>query len=126
MTCLATINTTLVNTQVTASVVWTDPKGMVISLTETRRKVTPPSGNNFTSTLIFLPIDIGRDHNDTGAYTCHMTINSPDSLIIPSEPNSTNISIIVESKPIIVVEVFHLSTYRFTTHEGLFFNIGFF
>ena len=85
------------NTPVTASVVWTDPRGMTIPEGNIRRRVEPPSGNNLISSLLFLPIDIGH-FNDNGAYTCAMTLNSAESLITSSQPNSTTINVTVERK----------------------------
>ena len=95
--CTATVNTTIVNTPITASVVWTDPRGMIIPNNNSRRRVEPPSGNNLVSSLLFLPIDIGH-FNDNGTYTCAMTLNSPNSLITSSQPNSTTINVTVERK----------------------------
>ena len=85
------------NTPVTASVVWTDPRGNVIPTNEARRRVTPPTGNSFVSMLSFLPIDTGRN-NDGGTYTCQMIINSGNSLITSSQPTSTTRDVTVESK----------------------------
>ena len=95
--CTATVNTTIVNTPVTANVVWTDPRGMTIPEGSARRSVEPPSGRNLVSSLLFLPIDIGH-FNDNGAYTCAMTLNSADTLITSSQPNSTSIDVTVERK----------------------------
>ena len=94
--CTATVNTTIVNTPVTASVVWTDPRGMTIPEGNARRVVLAPD-NNLVSSLLFLPIDIGH-FNDNGAYTCTMTLSSADTLITSSQPNSTTISVTVERK----------------------------
>ena len=85
------------NTPVTASVVWTDPRGMTIPEENARRRIQPPSGRNLVSSLLFLPIDIGH-FNDNGAYTCAMNLNSANSLIITSQPNSTTINVTVERK----------------------------
>ena len=95
--CTATVNTTIVNTPVTASVVWTDPRGMTIPVGNARRWVETPSGGNLISSLLFLPIDIGNN-NDNGTYTCAMTLNSANSLIALSQPNSTTINVTVERK----------------------------
>ena len=87
------------NTPVTASVVWTDPRGMIISEGNARRRIEPPSGSNFISSLFFLPIDIGH-FNDNGTYTCAMTLSSADSLIhvTTSQPTSTTINVNIERK----------------------------
>ena len=85
------------NTPVTANVVWTDPRGMIIPDNNPRHRVEPPSGNNLISSLLFLPIDIGH-FNDNGAYTCAMTLSSANSLITSSQPNSTIIDVTVERK----------------------------
>ena len=92
----------VVDTTVTATVVWFDPQGNTIPV-ESRRMITnvTNNGNNeFESTLVFLPIDNG-DHNsnfnDTGTYTCQMTINSNDPLIISGINNTTD-TITVQSK----------------------------
>ena len=90
-----------------ATVVWFDPQGNTIPI-ESRRMITniTSNGNNeFESTLVFLPIDNG-DHNskfnDTGTYTCQMTISSSDPLIL-NGINSTTDTIIVQSKYFIFV-----------------------
>ena len=85
------------NTPVTASVVWTDPRGMIIPKGNARRRVEPPSGSNLISSLLFLPIDIGNN-NDNGTYTCAMTLSSANSLITSSQPTSTTINVTVESE----------------------------
>ena len=97
LTCTATVNTTIVNTPVTASVVWTDPRGMTIPEGKARRRVEPPCGNNLMSSLLFLPIDIGH-FNDNGAYTCAMILSSTDSLIASSQPTTATIDVTVERK----------------------------
>ena len=89
------------NTPVTASVVWTDPRGNVIPTNETRRQVIPPTGSNFVSMLLFQPIDTGRN-NDGGTYTCQMIINSSNSLIISSQPTNATFDVTVESNLLLV------------------------
>ena len=84
------------NTAVTASVVWTDPRGMIVPVGNPRRRVEPSSGN-FISSLLFLPIDIGH-FNDNGAYTCAMNLSSTDSLIVSSQPTTATIDVTVERK----------------------------
>ena len=84
------------NTPVTGSVVWTDPRGNVIPTNETRRQVIPPTGNSLVSMLLFQPIDTGRN-NDGGTYTCQMIINSGNSLITSSQPRNTTLDVTVES-----------------------------
>ena len=96
LTCRATVNTTIVNTPVTASVVWTDPRGNVIPINETRRQVIPPTDSNFLSMLLFQPIDTGRN-NDGGTYTCQMIINSGNSLITSSQPTNSTLDVTVKS-----------------------------
>ncbi|XP_011407562.1 PREDICTED: neogenin-like [Amphimedon queenslandica] len=98
LTCTATVNTTIVNTPVTASVVWTDPSGNVIPTNEARRQVIPPTGNSLVSMLLFLPIDTGLN-NDGGTYTCQMIINSGNSLITSSQPTNTTLTVTIESLP---------------------------
>ena len=94
--CTATVNTTIVNTLVTASVVWTDPRGMTIPVDNPRRVVVAPD-SNLVSSLLFLPIDTGH-FNDNGTYTCAMNLNSANSLITSSQPTSTTINVTVERK----------------------------
>ena len=103
LTCTATVNTTIVNTPVTASVVWTDPSGNVIPTNEARRQVVPPTGNSLVSMLLFLPIDTGLN-NDGGTYTCQMIINSGNSLIASSQPTDTTLDVTVESKFYYVIQ----------------------
>ena len=101
LTCTGTLPS-VVDTTVSATVVWFDPQGNTMPV-ESRRmmtNVTSYGKNEFESTLMFLPIDNG-DHNsnfnDTGTYTCQMTISSNDPLII-SGINSTTDTITVRSK----------------------------
>ena len=101
LTCTGTLPS-VVNTTVSATVVWFDPQGNTIPV-ESRRMITnvASNGNNtFESTLVFLPIDNG-DHNsnfnDTGTYTCQMNISSSNSLII-NGINSTADTVTVQSK----------------------------
>ena len=99
LTCISTLPS-IMNTTVSASAVWFDPKGNTIPV-ETRRMIINVKGNNtFESTLVFLPIDNG-DHNsnfnDTGTYTCQMNISSSDPLIISGINNTTD-TITVQSK----------------------------
>ena len=92
----------VVDTPVSATVVWFDPQGNTIPI-ESRRiitDVTSNRNNEFESTLMFQPIDNG-DHNsnfnDTGTYTCQMNISSSNPLII-SGINNTTETITVQSK----------------------------
>lgn len=94
ITCTATVDTSVMTT---ASVVWIDPRGNVIPTNDTRHVIVPPAGSNLNSTLMFRPIDIGNDNNDTGEYNCTMTIKPVQPLIL-SNSNSTSINIAVESK----------------------------
>ncbi|XP_019851150.1 PREDICTED: mucin-3A-like [Amphimedon queenslandica] len=103
LTCTATVNTTIVNTPVTASVVWTDPSGNVIPTNESRRQVIPPTGNSLVSMLLFQPIDTGLN-NDGGTYTSQMIVNSGNSLIASSQPTDTTLPVIVESLPPMTVD----------------------
>ncbi|XP_019858997.1 PREDICTED: uncharacterized protein LOC105314694 [Amphimedon queenslandica] len=98
LTCTATVNTTIVDTPVTASVVWTDPSGNVIPTNEARRQVIPPTGNSLVSMLLFQPIDTGLN-NDGGTYICQMIINSGNSLIASSQPTDTTFAVTIESLP---------------------------
>ncbi|XP_019863518.1 PREDICTED: uncharacterized protein PB18E9.04c-like, partial [Amphimedon queenslandica] len=102
LTCTATVNTTIVDTPVTASVVWTDPSGNVIPINEARRQVIPPTDNSLVSMLLFQPIDTGLN-NDGGTYTCQMIINSGNSLIASSQPTDTTLPVTVESLPSMTV-----------------------
>ena len=101
LTCVGTLPS-VVDTTVSATVIWFDPQDNTIPV-ESRRMMTNVASNGkneFESTLVFLPIDNG-DHNsnfnDTGTYTCQMTISSNDPLII-SGINSTTDTITVQSK----------------------------
>ena len=99
LTCISTLPS-IMNTTVSASAVWFDPKGNTIPV-ETRRMIVNVKGNNtFENTLVFLPIDNG-DHNsnfnDTGTYTCQVNISSSDPLIISGINNTTD-TITVQSK----------------------------
>ena len=109
LTCIGTL-LSVVDTTVSATVVWFDPQGNTIPV-ETRRMITnvTNNGNNeFESTLVFLPIDNG-DHNnnfnDTGRYICQMTISSSDPLII-SGINSTTDTITVQCKLLFFIAYF--------------------
>ena len=102
LSCTATVSS-VVDTSVSASVVWIDPKGNTIPVTDKRRiitNVTSTGNNKFTTTLIFLPIDNGdnnKDFNDAGTYICQMTISSTSSLILDGV-NSTTDTITVQGK----------------------------
>uniref|UniRef100_A0A1X7V123 Ig-like domain-containing protein n=1 Tax=Amphimedon queenslandica TaxID=400682 RepID=A0A1X7V123_AMPQE len=109
LTCTATVNTTIVNTPVTASVVWTDPSGNVIPTNDTRRQVTPPTGNSLVSMLLFQPIDIGHN-DDRGTYTCQMIINSNNS---SSQPGNAAFVVTVASLPSLKVEFTTLGSVEF-------------
>ena len=100
LTCMGTLPS-VVDTTVSATVVWFDPQDKIIPV-ESRRMITNVTSNGinkFESTLVFLPIDNG-DHNsnfnDTGTYTCQMTISSSNPLTI-SGINSTTDTITVQS-----------------------------
>ena len=101
LTCTGTLPS-VVDTIVSATVVWFDPQGKPIPV-ETRRMITNvnSNGNNeFESTLVFLPINNGgrnSNFNDTGTYTCQMNISSTNPLIM-SGINSTTDTITVQSK----------------------------
>ena len=101
LTCTGTLPS-VVDTTVSAAVVWFDPQGNTIPV-ESRRMITNVTcngKNEFESTLVFLPIDNG-DHNsnfnDTGRYICQMNISSTDPLIL-NGINSTTDTITVQSK----------------------------
>ena len=101
LTCTGKIPN-VVDSTVSATVVWFDPQGNTIPV-ESRRmitNVTSNENNEFKSMLVFLPIDNGdhnSNYNDTGTYTCQMSISSSDPLII-SGINSTTDTITVQSK----------------------------
>ena len=101
LTCTGALPS-VVDTTVSVTVVWFDPQGNTIPV-ESRRMITNVTSNGndeFESTLVFLPIDNG-DHNsnfnDSGTYTCQVTISSSDPLII-SGINSTTDTITVQCK----------------------------
>ena len=91
-----------------ASVVWTDPKGNTIPVTDRRRMITDvisTGSNEFTNTLVFLPIDNGdnnRNFNDTGTYFCQMTISSTSNMILNGVNNSTD-TITVQGKMLYIL-----------------------
>ena len=91
-----------------ASVVWTDPKGNTIPVTDKRRiitNVTSTANNKFTTTLIFQPIDNGdnnKDFNDAGTYICQMTISSTNSLILDGVNSNTD-TITVQGKMLYIL-----------------------
>ena len=116
LTCTGTLPS-VVDTTVSATVVWFDPQGNTIPV-ESRRMITnvTNNGNNeFESTLVFLPIDNG-DHNnnfnDTGRYICQMIISSSDSLII-SGINSTTDTITVQCKLFFLHCISHFQFFMF-------------
>ena len=88
-----------------ASVVWTDPKGNTIPVTDKRRIITnvTSTGNNKFTTI--LPIDNGdnnKDFSDAGTYICQMTISSTNSLILDGV-NSTTDTITVQGKMLYIL-----------------------
>ena len=110
LTCTATVPS-VVDTPVSGSVVWTDPKGQTIPVDDRRRiitDVTSRSTNEFTTTLVFLPIDNGDNNNkfnDGGTYTCQMTISSDDTNI-HNGINSTTDTINIEGMIMLLLYVY--------------------
>ena len=130
LTCTGTLPS-VVDTTVSATIVWFDPQGNIIPV-ESRRMITnnASNGNNeFESTLVFLPIDNG-DHNsnfnDTGTYTCQMTISSSNSLIL-NGINTTTDTIIVQSKYFIFFIAYSFSIFfRYDIYAVKYIYSGFY
>ena len=104
ITCNATLPST-VDTDVTATVTWIGPNGLVN--TNGRITVDPAvlvDDNVFQSQLTFRPVDNGdtdEGGNDAGQYTCEMAISSTDSLIVTGTNNIAQ-NIVVNGRSIIV------------------------
>ena len=92
ITCNASLPST-VDSDVMATVTWTGPHGVINS--DGRITADPPvsvDDNVFQSVLKFDPVDNGdtfKGVDDTGQYTCEMTISSTDSLILPGTNDIT-------------------------------------
>ena len=105
ITCNATLPISTVDTNVTATVTWTGPSGLVN--TNGCINVDPAvlvDDNVFQSQLTFRPVDNGdtdEGGNDAGQYTCEMAISSTDSLIVTGTNNIAQ-NIVVNGRSIIV------------------------
>ena len=91
LTCTATLNTTVVNTAVTASIVWTGPSGDQFISNLSRVSIinmlqSPP----YQSVIVFAPIH----DQEIGQYHCNVTIEqaSGTTQILPAE-SSANIDL---------------------------------
>ena len=96
LTCTATVPS-VVDTGISATVVWTDPKGNTIPTDDPRRRLMT---DRLQSTLVFLPVDNGDMNpgfNDIGTYNCRVTVSSTDRLIL-SGTNAASTDIRVDSK----------------------------
>ena len=97
VTCNATLPS-VVDTDVSASVIWTGPNGIVNN--NQRINIEPAisvDDDLFQSVLTFRPVDNGdtiEGMNDTGEYTCEMVVSSNNNLIL-SGINSISEEIIV-------------------------------
>ena len=102
LTCTATVPS-VVDTAVSAAVVWTNPDGSVIANTHNYLTFSPPQqveNNTFESTLMFNPVDIDNDKfsgfNSAGNYQCQVTVSSSpaNSLILDGiGSNDTDFSV---------------------------------
>ena len=104
LTCTATVPS-VVDTAVSAAVVWTNPGGSVIVHTDYLTFSPPQQVENdtFESTLKFNPVDNDElnGFNSTGNYQCQMTISdssSPDNGEILDGVGSNDIDIIVNGR----------------------------
>ena len=94
ITCNATLPST-VDTDVTATVTWTGPNGLVN--TNGRIIVYPAvsvDNNVFQSQLTFQPVDNGdteKEVNDAGQYTCEMAISSNDISLIDNNIDNNDL-----------------------------------
>ena len=92
ITCNGTLPS-VVDTDVTATVTWTGPNGIINSDGNIIVDEAVSLGDNvFQSLLTFQPVDNGDTNNgtnDEGMYTCEMTISSSESEILSSINNTT-------------------------------------
>lgn len=84
VTCNATLPSA-VNTNVSATIIWSGPNGVVMN-SDGRIRVNQTGSidenNSIQSILTFQPVFIGEDTNDSGDYTCRITISSSNSLVL--------------------------------------------
>ena len=90
LTCTATIDTTIVNTNVTVSSMWIAPNGEQLTSSSSNDRITIVDmlqSAPYTSVLMFDP----ADDMDTGDYQCNITVvqNNNQTLILPSMSNVT-------------------------------------
>ena len=87
ITCNGTLPS-VVDTDVTATVKWTGPNGIINNDERIIVDEAVSVGDNlFQSLLTFQPVDNGdmnNETNDEGMYTCEMTISSSESEILSS------------------------------------------
>ena len=107
LTCTATVPS-VVDTAVSAAVVWTNPGGSEINVANTDYLTfslpQQVESNTFESTLMFNPIDINNEYqgfNSTGNYQCQITVSdssSPNNGEILDGVGSNGIDIIVDGR----------------------------
>ena len=90
LTCTATIDTTIVNTNITVSSMWIAPNGEQLTSSSSNDRITIVDmlqSAPYTSVLMFDP----ADDMDTGDYQCNITVmqNNNQPLILPSSNNAT-------------------------------------
>ena len=90
LTCTATIDTTIVNTNITVSSMWIAPNGEQLTSNSSNDRITIVDmlqSAPYTSVLMFDP----ADDMDTGDYQCNITVvqNNNQPLILPSSNNTT-------------------------------------
>ena len=98
ITCNATVPS-VVDTDVSATVTWTGPNGIVNTDGRTTvDQAVSVDDNVFQSLLTFQPVDNGdtdEGTNDAGQYTCEMNVSSTDNLILSETNSITTENIIV-------------------------------
>ena len=80
LTCTATLNTTVVNTAVTASIVWTGPSRDQFNSNSSRVSIINMlQSSPYQSVIVFDPVY----NQDSGQYYCNVTITSNDIAVLP-------------------------------------------
>ena len=104
LTCTATLNTTVVDTAVTVSSVWTGPSGEQLTNTSRVTIIDMFQSSPYQSVIVFDPVD----DQDSGQYHCNFTIASNNTAVLPVM-NSATLIITGEMKNLIImiIMLFH-------------------
>ena len=95
LTCSATLDTSVVNTAVTVSSVWTGPSGEQLTNSSHITVMDMLHSSPYTSVVVF-------DQVDSGDYQCNITISPADNNVLPAM-GSTTIQLTVTGTAILYI-----------------------